>query len=84
MNRVPIQLGTLHIHEAIKLATQEEREVLPVAWETANFPPQVLAKTSILQEPEFDLSKVDGHVKLTKAVTVGPFDTIRFRHNGMQ
>ena len=76
MNRVPIQLGTLHIREAIKLATQEEREVLPVAWETANFPPQVLAKTGILQEPEFDLSKVDGHIKLTKAVTVGHIDTI--------
>ena len=38
MNRVPIQLGTLHIREAIKLPSQEEREILPVAWETANFP----------------------------------------------
>ena len=60
MNRVPIQIGTLHIHKAVKLTTQEEREVLPVAWETANFPPQVIAKTGILQEPEIDLSKEDG------------------------
>ena len=56
MNRVPVQIGTLHICEAIQLATKEEREALPVTWKTANFPPQVLAKAGILKEPEFDLN----------------------------
>ena len=39
-NRVPIQIGTLHIREALQLATNEEKEALPQAWETANFLPQ--------------------------------------------
>ena len=41
-----------------------------------NFPPQTLAKSGILKEPEFDLNKVKGHVKLTKSVTTGPFQTV--------
>ena len=64
-NRVPIQIGTLHIREALQLATKEEKEALPQAWETVNFPPQTLAKSGILKEPEFDLNMVKGHVKLT-------------------
>ena len=72
-NRLPIQIGTLHIREALHLATKEEKEALPQAWETANFPPQILAKSGILKEPEFNLNKVKGHVKLTKSMTIGPF-----------
>ena len=30
-NRVPIQIGTLHIQEALQLVTKEEKEVLPQA-----------------------------------------------------
>ena len=29
-----------------------------------------------MKEPEFDLNKVQGHVKLTKSVTIGPFQTV--------
>ena len=50
-NRVPIQIGTLHIREGLQLATKEEKEALPQAWETANFPTQTLAKSGILKEP---------------------------------
>ena len=75
-NRVPIQIGTLHIREALQLATKEEKEALPQAWETANSPPQTLAKSGILKEPEFDLNKVRGHVKLTKSIATGPFQTV--------
>ena len=32
--RVPIQLGTLHIREALQLATEEERKSLPPALQT--------------------------------------------------
>ena len=41
-----------------------------------NFPPQALSKSGILKEPEFDLNKVKGHVKLTKSITIGPFQTV--------
>ena len=30
----------------------------------------------MLREPEFDLNKVQGHVRLTKSVTIGPFQTV--------
>ena len=39
MNRIPIQLGTLHIREAINCATKDELDKLSMAWKTANFPP---------------------------------------------
>ena len=35
-----------------------------------------MAKSGILKEPEFDLNKVKGHVKLTKSVTIGPFQIV--------
>ena len=41
-----------------------------------NFPTQTLAKSGILKEPEFDLNTVKGHVKLTKSITIGPFQTV--------
>ena len=33
-------------------------------------------KSSILKEPEFDLDEVKGHVKLTKSITIGLFQTV--------
>ena len=74
--RVPIQLGTLHIQEALQLATDEERITLPPAWETASFSPQTLSKSSVLKEPDFDLNQVKGKVKLTKVATIKPFQTV--------
>ena len=38
-NRVHVQLGTLHIDEALALVTREEYGNLSVAWARANFPP---------------------------------------------
>ena len=29
-----------------------------------------------MKEPKFDLNKVKGHVKLTKSITIGPFQTV--------
>ena len=74
MNRVPIQLGTLHIREAIICATKDELDKLSMAWKTANFPP--ISKNLKINEPEFDLNKIQGHVKLTKPVTIAPFQTV--------
>ena len=75
-SRVMIQIGTLHIREVLQLTTKDKKEALPQAWETVNFPPQTLAKSGILKELEFDLNKVKGHVKLTKSITIRPFQTV--------
>ena len=75
MERVPIQLGTLHIREAISCATDTEINNLATAWKIANFPP--LEKNLKISKPEFDLNQIKGHVKLTKSVTIAPFQTIR-------
>ena len=74
MNRVLIQLGTLHIREAINCATKDELDKLSTAWKTANFPP--IDKNLKINEPEFNLNKIQGHVKLTKPVTIAPFQTV--------
>ena len=76
MQRVPIQLRTLHIREALQLATNEERKTLLPAWQTVSFSPQTLSKLSVLKEPDFDLNQVIGKVKLTKVVTIKPFQTV--------
>ena len=74
--RVPIQLGTLHIREAMQLASKEEKRSLTPAWVTASFAPQALSKAGVLNEPNFNLNQVNGKVKLTKAVVIKPFQTI--------
>ena len=73
--RVPLQIGTLHIWEALQAITKEELQVLPQAWENAGFPPPTVSKSGILREPEFNLDNVREHVKLTKSITIGPFQT---------
>ena len=59
--------ATLHIREALQTATKEELDVLPQAWEIAGFPSSTPTKSGVLKEPEFDLGKVKGFVKLTKS-----------------
>ena len=75
MDSVPIQLGTLHIREAMKSATQDELAKLSIAWKMASFL-SYLDKNLTLKEREFDLNKIKGHVRLTKPITIAPFQTI--------
>ena len=75
MDRVPIQLGTLHIREAMKSATQDELAKLLIAWKMASFL-SYLKKNTTLKEPEFDLNKIKGHVRLTKSITIAPFQKV--------
>ena len=75
MDRVPIQLGTLHIREAMKSATQDELAKLSIAWKTVGFPSH-RSKNLTLKEPEFNLNKIRGHVRLTKPITIAPFQTV--------
>ena len=67
-------MGTLHIRETINCATKDELDKLSIAWKTANFPP--ISKNLKINEPEFDLNTIRGHVKLTKPVTIAPFQTV--------
>ena len=78
MDHVPIQLGTLHIREAMKSATQDKLAKLLIAWKMASFP-SYLKKNITLKEPEFDLNKIKGHVRLTKSVTIAPCKQSMFR-----
>ena len=76
-NRVAVQLGTLHIDEALAVVTKEEYGNLSVAWARANLgPPRPITKSIQVQESEFDLKLVKGQVKITKAVTIPPFETV--------
>ena len=74
--RVPITIGTLHIREALRLATPTEIENLPEAWKEGNFPP--ISKQAVLGESILDLEQAQGKVKLTKDISIGPFDTVCF------
>ena len=76
-DRVPVQLGTLHIDEALALVTRKEYRNLLVAWARANFPQQLVLKSAQIKESEFDLETIQGKVKLTKSVTLAPFETIQ-------
>ena len=60
----------------ITVTIKQEKEALSQVWETANFPPQTVAKSGVLKEPEFDLNQVKGNVKLTKSITIGPFQAV--------
>ena len=74
-NRIPVQLGTLHINEALVVATKEEHGNLLVAWARTNFPPRPISKQTQVQEPEFNLNLIRGQVKITRPVTISPFET---------
>ena len=74
--RVPLQIQTLHIQEALQAVTKEKLQVLPQAWETAGFPSPTVSKSGILRESEFDLDNVRGYVKLIKSITIGPFQAM--------
>ena len=76
-NRVPVQLGMLHINEALASVTMEEYGKLPIAWARANFPPKPISKLATISGPEFDLDTIKGHVKITKAITISPFQTVQ-------
>ena len=57
-NRVPVQLETLHINEALAVITREEYGNLSVAWARTNFPPRPITKSAQVQEPKFDLNPI--------------------------
>ena len=73
--RVPVSIGTLHIDRCLEVLRGDEVENLSKAWEHTLFP-RYLMKSKTLKDPEFDLDQVRGTVKLTKDITLSPFETI--------
>ena len=71
-----MQLGTLHINEALAVVTREEYGNLSVARARANFPPRPIMKSAQVQEPELDLNLIKGQVKITKAITIPLFEMV--------
>ena len=77
-NKVPIQVGTLHIDEIIAKASPEEFTSLGKAWDRARISSYIGGKAVRIQEgTDFSLDQVKGDIKLTKDVTIKPFEVIR-------
>ena len=73
--RVPVQLGILHIDETLSLVMGEEYGKLSATWVRANFPPWPISGSTQVKESEFDLETIKGSVRITKQVTLSPFET---------
>ena len=77
-NRVPIQVGTLHIDDIIAKATPEEFTSLGKAWDRARISSYIGGKAVRVQEgTNFSLDQVKGDIKLTKDVIIKPFEVVR-------
>ena len=73
--RVPVQLGMLHIDEALSLVMGQEYGKFSATWVRANFPPQLISGSTQVRESEFYLETIKGDVRITKQVMFSPFET---------
>ena len=73
-HRVPVIIGTLHIDEALDLATYNELASLSRGWKRGIFGCRIIAKQLSLKGPVSEpmIHKIGGNVKLTKVITVAP------------
>ena len=76
-NRVPIQIGTLHIDMAIDLATEEEQIKFKRKWEHAEMASYLWMAGMQMnsKEPVIDLDEINGTVHLTHNLSLGPFES---------
>ena len=74
MKRVPISIGTLHIERCLELSKGKNLGDFSKPWQRALFSKHIL-KLQKLKEPKFDLNNVKGGVKVTKTITLKPFET---------
>ena len=78
-HRVPVVIGTLHIDEALDLATYDELVSLSRGWKRGIVGCRVIAKQLSLKGPDSEptIHKIGGNVKLTKAITMAPRQAIK-------
>ena len=76
--QVPMAIGTLQIDTALDLETDEEIEKLSVEWKRGSLSTLLTLKSAQLVDAktqEFDLDRVRADVKLTKTITLKPFES---------
>ena len=73
-HRVPVVIGTLHIDDALDLATYDE-----LGWKRGIVGHKVIAKQLSLKGPDSEptIHKIGGNVKLTKVITMAPQQAIK-------
>ena len=73
-HRVPVIIATLHIDEALDLATYNELASLSRGWKRGIVGCRIIAKQLSLKGPVSEpmIYKKEGNVKLTKAITMAP------------
>ena len=76
-NRVPVQLGTLHIDMLLDCTTPEELASLGKTWERGQVGRVITNKQ--VQLEGFDLDSVKGRVRLNNTVTLKPGEACRAR-----
>ena len=78
-HRVPVIIGTLHIDEALDLATYDELASLSRGWKRGIVGCRIIAKQLSLKGPGSEpvIHKLGGNVKLTKAITMAPRQAIK-------
>ena len=73
-HRIPVIIGTLHIDEALDLATYDELASLSRGWKRGIIGCRVIAKQlslkGLVSEPM--IHKIGGNIKLTKVITMAP------------
>ena len=73
-HRVPVIIGTLHIDEALYLATYDEPASLCRGWKRGIIGCRIIAKQLSLKGPvpEPMIHKIGGNIKLMKVITMAP------------
>ena len=77
--RVPLQLGTLHIDRALDLVSKTEMINLSNKWKRGRLATLIAgesAKAGMQKNKAFTFDKVKGGIKLTKAVEIPAFETV--------
>ena len=73
-HRVPVIIGTLHIDEALDLATYDELASLSRGWKRGIVGCRIIAKQLSLKGPVSEpmIHKIGGNIELTKMITMAP------------
>ena len=74
--KVPFAIGTIHIHAALDVMTEQEWETMTLSWWSVALP---ACASKVSGMGNFSLDSVGGDVKLHKTTTLPPFSTNFFK-----
>ena len=74
--RVPLSLGTIHVDRVLQLIKDWELKKMSETWQSSKLAMVLAAKAAILAENKkgLTLDQVKGDLKITKALTLAPFE----------